>query len=302
MMEAISLGKQWYQRRVRETMSESTGKVTLVHRISITFNKQTGKFEGIPQKVRDTILAAGFTEEQVMDDPSLVKDLLYTLDLEEVLSSSLNISLPSNVEHLVSIKINPETGKLEGVPDIVKNALAKAGLTEEQVLANPSLAKDILYKIPLEFVLREGKADPNISLPIRSTHHVSITFNQQTGKFEGVPEKVRKALTDAGLTEEQVLNNPTLAQDVLYQLNIADVLAGINAPDPHISKPSNVSHNICITYDPEAKRFVGIPEKVRQAILDSGLTEEQVMDNPAVAKDILYELNLEDVLKGVVIV
>eukprot|EP01126_Amoeba_proteus_P065910 TRINITY_DN944_c0_g1_i9.p1 TRINITY_DN944_c0_g1~~TRINITY_DN944_c0_g1_i9.p1 ORF type:complete len:147 (-),score=11.83 TRINITY_DN944_c0_g1_i9:68-508(-) len=94
-------------------MSESTGKVTLVHRISITFNKQTGKFEGIPQKVRDTILAAGFTEEQVMDDPSLVKDLLYTLDLEEVLSSSLNISLPSNVEHLVSIKINPETGKLE---------------------------------------------------------------------------------------------------------------------------------------------------------------------------------------------
>lgn len=80
---------------------------------------------------------------------------------------------------------------------MVKEALAKAGLTEEQVMADPSLAKDILYEIPLDRVLHEGefcsgnlvnfflgKADPNISLPQSTSHHVAIRYNPATGKFD----------------------------------------------------------------------------------------------------------------------
>jgi hypothetical protein len=62
--------------------------------------------------------------------------------------------------------------------------LAKAGLTEEQVLADPSLAKDILYDIPISSVMLTGKPDPNISLPQSLSHHVAIKYNPTTGKFE----------------------------------------------------------------------------------------------------------------------
>lgn len=54
-----------------------------MHSTSITHRTQ-----GIPESVRQAILNAGFTEEQVMADPTLVKDLLYTLDLEEVISGA----------------------------------------------------------------------------------------------------------------------------------------------------------------------------------------------------------------------
>lgn len=73
---------------------------------------------------------------------------------------------------------------LKGVPDVIKEALAKAGLTEEQVLADPSLAKDILYDIPISSVQLTGRADPNISAPKGLSHHVAIKYNQETGKFE----------------------------------------------------------------------------------------------------------------------
>jgi len=271
-----------------------------LHELHISFNKATGKFEGIPEAVREAILGAGFTEEQVMENPSLVKDLLYTLDLEQVLSKAkrIEVSSPSDVQHFVSIRINPETGKLEGVPDVVKEALAKANLTEEQVMANPELAKDILYDIPLAAVVKGGKADPQISLPTSTAHHVSIKYNPETGKLEGIPTAVRNAIIAAGLTEEQVMENPDLAKDLLYKLNLQDVLAGVHAPDAGISAPKDVTHNIQICWNPTTSKFEGIPDAVREAIAKAGLTEEQVMKEPSLAKDILYQLNLEEVLKG----
>jgi len=279
---------------------ESNSTVTLVHHIGITFNKETGKYEGIPEGVRTAILNAGFTEDQVQADPSLVKDLLYSLSMEEVLSNAVPISIsgPTNCDHWVSIRMNKETGKLEGVPEVIRQAIAKAGLTEEEVMANPDLAKKILYEVPLAAVVKAGKEDPNISLPKSVTHHVSIRFNAETGKFEGVPPAVRQALEEAGLSDQQVLDNPDLAKDILYKLNLDEVLAGLTAPDQYISAPKEVNHYLRITFNRETGKFEGIPDEVREAFTKAGITEEQVMANPSLAKDILYQLSMEDVFKG----
>lgn len=219
------------------------------------------------------------------------------------------VSAPTQVQHFVSIRLNPETGRLEGVPDVIKEALAKAGLTEEQVLADPSLAKDILYDIPLDTILLAGKPDPNISLPHSSRHHVAIRYNQNTGKFEGIPPPVREAMEAAGLTDEQVFANPDCAKDVLYKLNLEEVLASLNAEDSYISPPTNAKHNLSISFNAEtgkfevrrflysANKFQGIPDAVREAIAKAGLTEEQVLKDPSLAKDVLYQLSLEKVLK-----
>jgi len=231
-----------------------------------------------------------------MENPSLVKDLLYSLDMEEVLSKSEQVpevSAPMNAQHFISISINPVTGKLEGVPQVIREAIAKAGLTEEQVMADPSLAKDLLYEIPIDVVLRQGHVDPDISLPTNVAHNFSIRFNEQTKKFEGVPPAIRKALEGAGLTEEQVLDNPDLAKDILAKFTLTELFG-----DPGISAPTEPHHHIRISWNPETSRFEGIPDAVREAIAKAGLTEEQVMKEPSLAKEVLYQLSLEDVLKG----
>lgn len=81
-------------------------------------------------------------------------------------------------------------------------------------------------------------------------------------------------------------------------MNLDEVLQGLNAEDSYISKPTGLKHNLSIKYNPETGKFEGIPDAVREAIEKAGLTEEQVLKDPSLAKDVLYQLSLEDVIKG----
>jgi len=87
-------------------------------------------------------------------------------------------------------------------------------------MSNPELAKDILYKIPFSDVVRTGA---DISHPVNPSHRVSIKFNAETGKFEGIPTPILKLLEEKGLTVEQVVNDPSLA-NFLYDLNMDEIL------------------------------------------------------------------------------
>jgi len=344
-------------------------KSSFSHNIHITFNKEAGRFEGIPEEVRQAILDSGLKEEEVMQNPELARDILFKLSLSDVLKSKkesapVEISAPTNVTHLFAIKMNKETGKLEGIPDSVRKAFEEAKLTEEEVLKNPSIATDILSKLSyqdvvshervkeisaptnvhhklsitinphtgkfegvpdafmkfitergltieqiisdinlatyiLEQIEKEGllKDVPNVidvSKPLDFVHNFAITVNKETGKLEGIPPEVRKAFEDAGLTEEQVLQNPSLAVDILSKFSLDDF-----KPKLQVSAPLSSSHNISIKFNRETGKFEGIPEEVRKAVLEAGLTEQQVMEKPELAADILYKLSLEDVLKSV---
>lgn len=72
---------------------------------------------------------------------------------------------------------------------------------------------------------------------------------------QGIPPAVRKALEDAGLTDEQVFANPDCAKDVLYKLDLHEILSGLNADDSYISPPINPRHNLHITFNPETGKF-----------------------------------------------
>jgi len=202
--------------------------VSHAHRLSITLNPHTGKFEGIPEPIMKWITERGLTPEQIAQDSKLaeyVVEQISKLNLDDLLKDCppiLDISQPMSFNHNFSIKVNAETGKLEGVPEVIKEALAKAGLTEEQVLKNPELAKDILASLNPDDLI----AKPSISQPTSVSHNFSIKFNAETGKFEGIPEAIRQAILEAGLTEEQVMKNPELAKDILYKFSLEDVLKG----------------------------------------------------------------------------
>lgn len=73
---------------------------------------------------------------------------------------------------------------MQGIPAEVRDAILSAGLKEDDVMQNPELARDILYKLSLRDVLKYGVESPEISKPSQVTHLVSVTFNKDTGKFE----------------------------------------------------------------------------------------------------------------------
>jgi len=62
----------------------------------------------------------------------------------------------------------------------------------------------------------------DVSNPIQSFHNFSITMNKETGKLEGIPEVIREAFAKAGLTEEQVMKDPSLAAGILEKFSLDD--------------------------------------------------------------------------------
>jgi len=103
----------------------------------------------------------------------------------------IEVSAPTEVVHTFSITVNKDTGKLEGVPSTVKDAILASGLTEEEALQNPQKAIDVLYKLNY-FDVFSKEAIKEISAPTNASHMLSITFNKETGSFEGIPDSILK--------------------------------------------------------------------------------------------------------------
>jgi len=192
-------------------------------------NKETGQLEGVPEVVKKAVQEAGLTEEQVLANPDLAKEILYKLDLDEVANAETvkHISTPTASAHRLSITINPNTGKFEGIPEPILKWIVERGLTPEQIAKDSKLAEYVLEqvsKLNIENILQESPRILDISKPVSSKLNFSIRINAETGKVEGIPDAIREALTKAGLTEEEVLKNPELAYDVLAKYDPADLL------------------------------------------------------------------------------
>jgi stalled ribosome rescue protein Dom34 len=254
---------------------------------SIKYDPVRKRFEGVPDEVRQKIYSAGYTDEQVFQNPDLVKDILDNIDYDTV--NHNNISHPVGFQHNVHITIN-ENG-IQGLPTVIRDAINKKGITDEQIIRDPSIVQDLIYSFTLEEVLKDHL--PKISKPFGVTHDFSITYDSKTGQVKGVPEPVVLAIKNAGHSLEEVIKNPQIIRDLIYNLDYEEVK---EATKPQVSTPSNFSHDFHLTFDKDGK-VIGIPEPIRKACIQKGITEEEVLKNPACISDILYSFDYEEVKK-----
>lgn len=95
----------------------------------------------------------------------------------------------------------------QGIPEEVRSAFTQAGLTDQEIWENPEKVQDILKTMNLDEIIRGGvcfsidelsqfftilenfretyaQSPQNISGVTKATHHISITYNHELGKFE----------------------------------------------------------------------------------------------------------------------
>jgi len=193
----------------------------VAHDFSIQFDPETGEVKGVPQEILDAIKNAGYTIQQVMDNPLLVKNILYNFDYDALKPDAPKISSPIKSSHDFHIEFDPVTGEIKGVPPAIMEAISAAGYTIEQIKENPLLVQDILYK--LDYAEVKESAQPQISKPTDVQLDFSIRYDPVTGQVSGVPDVIRQACIAKGYTEEQVLKNPSLITDLLYSFDYESV-------------------------------------------------------------------------------
>jgi len=200
----------------------------------------------------------------------LVKDILENIDYDKVSHST--ISNPVGFSHNVHITIT-ENG-IQGLPTVIREAITKKGITDQQIIKDPSIVQDLIYSFTLEEVLKDHL--PKISKPFGVTHDFSISYDSKTGQVVGVPEPVALAIKNAGHSLEEVIKNPQIIKDLLYNLDYEEVK---EATKPKVSQPMNFSHDFHLTFDSNGK-VIGIPEPIRKACIEKGITEEEVLKKP----------------------
>jgi stalled ribosome rescue protein Dom34 len=263
--------------------------INLSKPFSIKYDTVRKRFEGVPDEIRQKIYSAGYTDEQVFNQPELIKDILDSFDYESV--SYSNISHPVGVTHNLHITIN-EQGNIEGIPSEIRDAINKRGITDQQIIQDPSIVQDLVYSFNLEDVLKDHL--PKISKPFGVTHDFSVTYDSKTGQVTGVPEAVVLAIKNAGHSLEEVIKNPHIIKDLLYSLDYEVIK---ESAKPQVSKPENCHRDFHITYDKTTGKITGIPEPIKQACIERGITEEEVLKNPSVVSDILYSFDYNEILK-----
>jgi len=264
--------------------------INLSKPFSIKYDPNRKRFEGVPDEIRQKIYSAGYTDEQVFHNPDLVKDILEKIDFDSVTNST--ISHPVGFSHNVHIEINPETGKIQGLPTVIREAINKKGITDQQIMQDPSIVQDLIYSFTLEEVLKDHL--PKISTPFGVTHDFSITYDSRTGRVQGIPEPVVLAIKNAGHDLEEVIKNPQIIKDLLYSLDYEEVK---EATKPQVSTPKDFRHDFHLTFDSNGK-VVGIPEPIRKACIEKGISEEEVLKNPTSISDVLYSFDYEEVRKS----
>jgi len=157
-------------------------------------------------------------------------------------------------------------------------------------MADPSIVQDLLYSFNLEEVLKDHL--PKISKPFGVSHDFSITYDSKTGEVKGVPEEVERAIKNAGHTLQEVIIKPHIIKDLLYNMDYDYIK---ESTKPQVSKPENVRHDFHLTVDPLNGNVIGIPEPIRKACIEKGISEEEVLKNPNIISDILYNFNYTDV-------
>jgi len=272
---------------IGEEDPEISRPINLSKPFSIKYDPIRKRFEGVPDEIRQKIYDAGYTDEAVLNNPELVKDILNNLDIDQV--SSNTISHPVGFSHNVHVTID-ERG-IQGLPAVIREAINKKGITDQQIMADPTIVQDLLYSFNLEEALKDHL--PKISKPFAVTHDFSISYDSKTGEVTGVPEEVERAIKNAGHTLQEVIKKPHIIKDLLYNMDYEYVKETVK---PQVSKPENVRHDFHLTKDSDGK-IIGIPEPIRKACIEKGISEEEVLKNPNIISDILYNFNYTDVAR-----
>jgi len=261
--------------------------INLSKPFSIRYDPIKKRFEGVPDEIRQKIYSAGYTDEQVFQNPDLVKDILENIDFEQVTQS--NISHPVGFSHNVHVEIT-ENG-IKGLPTVIREAINKKGITDQQIMQNPDIVKDLIYSFNLEEVLKDNL--PKVSKPFGVTHDFHISYDSKSGLVSGVPEPVALAIKNAGHSLEEVIKNPQIIKDLLYSLDYTEIL---EATKPQVSQPADFRHDFHLEFDKNGN-VIGIPEPIRKLCIEKGITEEEVLKNPTRISDILYSFNYDEVRK-----
>jgi len=262
--------------------------INLSKPFSIKYDPVRKRFEGVPDEIRQKIYSAGYTDEQVFQTPELVKDILDTIDYDSVNNST--ISYPVGFSHNVHITID-ENGRIQGLPSVIREAITKKGISDNQIIQDPSIVQDLIYSFTLEEVLKDHL--PKISKPFGVTHDFSITYDSKTGQVIGVPELVELAIKNAGHSLEEVIKNPMIIKDLLYNLDYDQVKETVK---PQVSKPTQVTHDFHLTFDSNG-HVIGIPDVIKKACIEKGISEEEVLKNPTVISELLYSFDYNEVKK-----
>jgi len=175
------------------------------------------------------------------------------------------ISRPTALSHNLQIVYNPDTGLYEGVPDKIRQALHDSGVTVEQVMRNPSLIPAGL-SVDVDLVI-SPPGTMRISPPVNGKHHLSISFNQKTGKFEGIPDRVLGELEKAGLSTEnlaEIMSGKDEASynklcDLLYKLDAEEVFKDSIVHD--VSTPTSATHHVSVKFNEKTGQFEGVPQE-----------------------------------------
>jgi len=137
-------------------------------------------------------------------------------------------------------------------------------------------------------------AATDVSKATQVNHTLHVTWDPNTGTFQGLPKKWAKHLP-AGLSSAEVqLPRSTTAKEVAPpspKRKVKKALAD-HANDSNnasfISKPFNFEHKFKVKLDPRSSTgFKGLPAKWRTMLKASGISAEDVSENPQAVMDVL---------------
>eukprot|EP00761_Pharyngomonas_kirbyi_P006624 gb/GECH01006632.1/.p1 GENE.gb/GECH01006632.1/~~gb/GECH01006632.1/.p1 ORF type:complete len:482 (+),score=109.15 gb/GECH01006632.1/:1-1446(+) len=139
---------------------------------------------------------------------------------------------PGQVRSGVSVKVDTETGKLVGVPDTWRNLAADSECSfisadDIDPLLRPSKpgehggqSKGSKKKdSKKENALDTGLQGMAISEPKAFKHDVHVRFDQDKGRFSGLPPHLQAMLASSSITKDEVKENP---DEVLGVLNFVE--------------------------------------------------------------------------------
>eukprot|EP00761_Pharyngomonas_kirbyi_P003036 gb/GECH01003040.1/.p1 GENE.gb/GECH01003040.1/~~gb/GECH01003040.1/.p1 ORF type:complete len:497 (+),score=119.01 gb/GECH01003040.1/:1-1491(+) len=143
-------------------------------------------------------------------------DAEYSTDASS--SDSFSISTPVEWEEGIHIEKDQEQGSLKGVPDTWRGIIETP--REVQEYADTSQLKPYLVPPSLLTQVESSKKDDNIitSGPQNFRHNVHVEFDQNQGKFKGLPPEWEAMLQSSGISKEEIKENK---DDVLSILQFA---------------------------------------------------------------------------------
>eukprot|EP00162_Nutomonas_longa_P015574 comp22353_c0_seq3/m.53937 comp22353_c0_seq3/g.53937 ORF comp22353_c0_seq3/g.53937 comp22353_c0_seq3/m.53937 type:complete len:449 (+) comp22353_c0_seq3:31-1377(+) len=132
-----------------------------------------------------------------------------------------------------------------------------------------------------------AKTPVEISSPQAVERGVQIRYDPNTRKFTGVPEAWRDQF-QPGQLAPSTSNHDDLPDHLVPGREKKD------ENEPVIGMPYNVQHEYHAEFDPQTGEFKGLPPEWKIQLENSGISQEEVLENPKVVLDCLKFQNKDE--------